>query len=842
MAGFLLTLLKLSLLGSALTGLLLLVRPLIKSRTAVYYLWLLVLARLIVPVGITIPLPARAEAPASQVQTQTAVPGGGLQTAPVQSQGEAAANSPAAAPDHSALPETPAAPAVNWRALLAAPELWFGLWAAGAALWLGRYVWGYRRFASLVRATARPAGPGVQALLRTLEPTGRVALAECPHVSAPLLLGVVRPVIVLPAGVVGDRLGDILSHELTHARRHDLLYKWLAAAVTSLHWFNPLMMVVRRQISRACELSCDQAVTRAMDGPARRHYGETLLTLAAHPPRGMGVLATTLCEEKAQLKERLVSIMKQKRQTPAALAVTLALSIALTGCAAIGGAAPSASPEPTPDPAALLENPALYDLADGLQLAVPGDLDGKLLVELPEEGEDFLVCVWEKRSYEASGGGDTDMGWLFTLVRWNQAAYEQYLISDGSGVSPVGRKGGWYYMRIQPTDVRFFGDPEDDMPMEEQMAEWETLGTRLWEESIPDFVARNGLEPYDNSMYFHDGYVWESDHRYVYFRTGDWSESITLLLSQPAKQGAGGVWCVEGWMDNNYGTRYLVLPRDTGMTAADYYAQLQQQADGGRENGLLDPLSAAKEWLSGQGYDVGGGYAELLEARPAWKLYEREISPILADSSPARTLTYENGRETDVETFGVIDYSTSLWCRAWVEAQAPAALNGRAVTCTADSGDGLIFLEEGGLVGVARDGETRWYASAYDNAPSPYEVMENLCQGWSAQQSVSMPVHTYSDAEISAATDTVRALFDTGFAGCTLGTVTYDAQRSYEAAADYLQYRDPALIDNTIVLFADFTTDGNQPVREPNATYTNYMFILQREDADAPWTMVDGGY
>lgn len=262
------------------------------------------------------------------------------------------------------------------------------------------------------------------------------------------------------------------------------------------------------------------------------------------------MLATTLCEEKARLKERLVSIMKGKRQGPAALAATLALTIALTGCAAISGAAPSpsSSPEPTPDLSALLENPVLYDLDYDLQLAIPSDLDGKLLVELPEEGEDFLVCVWEKRSYEAAGGGDTDMGWLFTLVRWDQATYEQYLISDGSGVTPFGYRDGWYYVWLTASDVRFYSNSQDEAVIQAEEAEWTNLNKRLPEEVRPDFLARNGLEAYEDSMYFHDGYVWESDHRYVYFRTENWGESITLLLSQPIKQGraASGAWRA-GW-------------------------------------------------------------------------------------------------------------------------------------------------------------------------------------------------------------------------------------------------------------------------------------------------------
>ena len=106
-----------------------------------------------------------------------------------------------------------------------------------------------------------------------------------------MLLGVVRPTIVLPCGVEEDRLGDILAHELTHARRQDLLYKWFAVAVTSLHWFNPMMIVVRRQLNRACELSCDEAVVKGLDAAGRRHYGETLLAMAAgQPPKSVGML------------------------------------------------------------------------------------------------------------------------------------------------------------------------------------------------------------------------------------------------------------------------------------------------------------------------------------------------------------------------------------------------------------------------------------------------------------------------------------------------------------------------------------------------------------------------
>ena len=57
MAEFLKTLLLMSLLGSALAVLLTLLRPLIAGRRVYYCLWLLVLARLCLPVGVAISLP-----------------------------------------------------------------------------------------------------------------------------------------------------------------------------------------------------------------------------------------------------------------------------------------------------------------------------------------------------------------------------------------------------------------------------------------------------------------------------------------------------------------------------------------------------------------------------------------------------------------------------------------------------------------------------------------------------------------------------------------------------------------------------------------------------------------
>ncbi len=314
-------LLRLSLAGSLLAAVLFLLKPVLRgrvSRAAAYYLWLLVLLRLCLPVGLTLSLP---EVPASvPVASSTVTPANQAVSPPAQ-------GNPTPAPE----------PVQKGDSL---PTLLVALWAVGAVGVGGWYVVGYLRVRRTIDQSALPAGEAARTVLLSLEPRGRVQLVESPAVDSPLLLGVLQPTIVLPVGLTDPaRLRDILAHELTHARRHDLLFKWFAAFAASVHWFNPLLPFVRREIGRACELACDEAVVRSLAPPARKQYGETLLLLAAKAPMGALPLAVTLCEEKQSLEERLVSIVKIHRRTPAALLLTVALALALGGCALFSGAA-----------------------------------------------------------------------------------------------------------------------------------------------------------------------------------------------------------------------------------------------------------------------------------------------------------------------------------------------------------------------------------------------------------------------------------------------------------------------------------------------------------------------
>lgn len=211
MEHFLTILLSLSLLGSLLAGILILLRFFLQkcvSRAAFYYLWLLVLLRLCIPVGVTIPLPAAfGEPDAPAVLSPADNPG----TPPslIDTENEPVIALPIPAP---ALPSIgPVMPDIsaqtrlqNWSALPSA------LWILGTAMCLGWYAWSYLRFSKRIKGSCIPPSSQALAVLRELAPAGRIGLAECPLASTPMLMGVVHPVIVLPVGIEGrERLEDL---------------------------------------------------------------------------------------------------------------------------------------------------------------------------------------------------------------------------------------------------------------------------------------------------------------------------------------------------------------------------------------------------------------------------------------------------------------------------------------------------------------------------------------------------------------------------------------------------------------------------------------------------------
>jgi bla regulator protein BlaR1 len=106
-------------------------------------------------------------------------------------------------------------------------------------------------------------------------------LRESADVLIPVAVGVLRPVVILPAGwrVWNSSVRRaVLAHEFAHLRRHNTLVAALSRLVTSIFWFHPLAWWVSRRVSNLAELACDAAALERVGDPAG--YSRILLAFA----------------------------------------------------------------------------------------------------------------------------------------------------------------------------------------------------------------------------------------------------------------------------------------------------------------------------------------------------------------------------------------------------------------------------------------------------------------------------------------------------------------------------------------------------------------------------------
>src|SRR5579859_2193868 len=192
------------------------------------------------------------------------------------------------------------------------------VWLLGLIFQLFRLVYALRGVAT-IRRKSLAAPHSVETTL--IEICQSLSISKTPaalvsdSVHGPVSVGCLHPAIILPAGLLKDlapaRLREIFIHEAVHASRHDYAVGIFQRLIAALLWFHPMVHLLNRELSRAREEVCDNAVLRA--GRAT-DYARTLLELGQR----MGAQTTFglvpgLFSRSWRLEQRVAGILHQRR-------------------------------------------------------------------------------------------------------------------------------------------------------------------------------------------------------------------------------------------------------------------------------------------------------------------------------------------------------------------------------------------------------------------------------------------------------------------------------------------------------------------------------------------------
>lgn len=221
----------------------------------------------------------------------------------------------------------------------------FFIWSALALVLFVRKITVYQGFIQYIKAGNKEVSDiKILNLLSDCEEKlnikTRVELSCNPLIASPMLIGFFRPRIILPAHELEDKeLSYIFVHELTHYKQRDMFYKWLIQIVVCVHWFNPFVYLLEKEVNKSCELSCDEKVIAVLDDKRKREYGDTLISfLKSNNLYKSSLASVTLTEGAEQLKERLGAIMKFRKKSKVIIAITTIFTVAACVCFFVTGA------------------------------------------------------------------------------------------------------------------------------------------------------------------------------------------------------------------------------------------------------------------------------------------------------------------------------------------------------------------------------------------------------------------------------------------------------------------------------------------------------------------------
>lgn len=162
-------------------------------------------------------------------------------------------------------------------------------------------------------------------------------------VASPCLFGLLRPCILMNRTVLQDEelYRQTLRHEWTHYRQKDHIWTFLRVVMCVLYWWHPFVWAAAVCSREDAELACDSRAIEGLDPQERRKYGLALLRLLEQADRRQGFLcgAASMSGKGRSMKRRIEGIMEDVRtKRKIALPVCLVLTaVFLYGCAVPGG-------------------------------------------------------------------------------------------------------------------------------------------------------------------------------------------------------------------------------------------------------------------------------------------------------------------------------------------------------------------------------------------------------------------------------------------------------------------------------------------------------------------------
>lgn len=267
-------------------------------------------------------------------------------------------------------------------------------WFVGVMLLSGRLALDFVRIRRLAMVDVRPLSEGLQRavdrLIESLQISSAVRVLESARVAVPMVVGWLRPVVLLPPsalmGLTPRQLELIISHELAHVKRLDYLFNLLQIVVETLLFYHPVVRMVSIRVRMERENCCDDIVVE--------RTGDTLAYARAltevEGMRCSSGMQLSLAATGGHLRGRVTRLVAAPAPQRGAVHWVAGLVLLASGLGAVSGARVALQELPAPEPVRPVDaTPSLppepVTVAPTLPEALAADPIPSTLQSAPEE-------------------------------------------------------------------------------------------------------------------------------------------------------------------------------------------------------------------------------------------------------------------------------------------------------------------------------------------------------------------------------------------------------------------------------------------------------------------------
>ena len=225
-------------------------------------------------------------------------------------------------------------------------------WSIGAGLFAARLCRDYLRIRRLHSAAAGTALPRAwqarfDGLASALGTRALARVVDSAVLSAPTVIGWIKPVVLIPArvltGLSRDQIEALMAHELAHVMRHDFIVNLLQSALEALLFYHPAVWWVSKGIRAEREYCCDDVALGVTTD--RVSYARALTTLESWRGRELQIGMSTL---GGSLMHRIQRLLGQQAGAPARRPLSILVSllaVSILGATTLSHAASTQDPD-----------------------------------------------------------------------------------------------------------------------------------------------------------------------------------------------------------------------------------------------------------------------------------------------------------------------------------------------------------------------------------------------------------------------------------------------------------------------------------------------------------------